>query len=91
MPVHRHSEARAAPRVTARGPEPRKASLSEPGKGRCSSFPGLPCRPPGMTILALIGLLLTLWSAGCAETGTTSDNDKRPVFYGGVNGGVTQP
>jgi hypothetical protein len=44
-----------------------------------------------MAILALIGLLLTLLSAGCAATGATSDDDKHPVFYGGVNGGGTRP
>ncbi len=40
--------------------------------------------------LAVIGFLLLLM-VGCAETGATSDNDKRPVFYGGVNGGGTRP
>jgi hypothetical protein len=41
--------------------------------------------------LALIGLVLSLAIAGCADTGATSDNDKRGVFYGGVSGGHTWP
>ncbi|MBV8507166.1 MAG: hypothetical protein JOZ11_15330 [Alphaproteobacteria bacterium] len=44
---------------------------------------------------AAIGLLLALLTAGliagCADTGSTSDNDKRGVFYGGVTGGGTRP
>ena len=40
---------------------------------------------------AVAGLLLALWGAGCTDTGTASDNDKRPVFYGGVTGGHTSP
>ena len=45
--------------------------------------------------LAVIGLLLALLTAGltagCADPGSTSDNDKRGVFYGGVTGGGTWP
>jgi hypothetical protein len=41
--------------------------------------------------LALIGLLLSLAVAGCADTSAGSDNDKRGVFYGGVTGGHTWP
>jgi hypothetical protein len=44
-----------------------------------------------MTILGVIGLLLTLLVVGCADGGASSDNDKHPVFYGGVNGGGTRP
>ena len=40
---------------------------------------------------AVVGLLLALLTAGCADTGSTSDNDKRGVFYGGVTGGGTRP
>jgi hypothetical protein len=40
---------------------------------------------------AVIGLLLALLTAGCADTGATSDNDKRGVFYGGVSAGGTRP
>ncbi len=40
---------------------------------------------------AAIGLLLALLIAGCADTGSTSDNDKRGVFYGGTTGGGTRP
>ena len=40
---------------------------------------------------AVIGLLLVLLMAGCADTGSTSDNDKRGVFYGGITGGATRP
>jgi hypothetical protein len=39
----------------------------------------------------VIGLLLALLAAGCADTGTTSDNDKHGVLYGGVSGGRTWP
>jgi hypothetical protein len=61
------------------------------GKRRCSWLPGLPCGHAGMTALALIALLLTLLPAGCADSGASSDNDKHPVFYGGVNGGGSRP
>jgi hypothetical protein len=40
---------------------------------------------------AVIGLVLALSAAGCADTGAASDNDKRGVFYGGVSGGHTWP
>jgi hypothetical protein len=40
---------------------------------------------------AVIGLLLALSAAGCADTGAASDNDKRGVFYGGVSAGGTRP
>jgi hypothetical protein len=40
---------------------------------------------------AVIGLLLALLTASCADTGATSDNDKRGVFYGGVSAGGTRP
>src|SRR5437016_5077680 len=41
--------------------------------------------------LALIGLLLSLTLAGCADHSVTSDNDRRPVFYGGISGGGSRP
>ena len=40
---------------------------------------------------AVMGLLLVLLTAGCADTGANSDNDKRGVFYGGVSAGGTRP
>jgi hypothetical protein len=40
---------------------------------------------------AVIGLLLALLTAGCADTGATSDDDKRGVFYGGVSAGGARP
>ena len=40
---------------------------------------------------AVIGLMLALLTAGCADTGAVSDNDKRGVFYGGVSAGGTRP
>ena len=39
--------------------------------------------------LAVIGILLLLVGGGCSDTGASSDNDKRGVFYGGVSGGRT--
>jgi hypothetical protein len=42
-----------------------------------------------MTILGFVGLLLL--AAGCADNGTASDNDKPPVFYGGVSSGGSRP
>jgi hypothetical protein len=41
--------------------------------------------------LALIGLVLSLSAAGCADPGTASDNDKHGVFYGGVSAGGARP
>ena len=41
--------------------------------------------------LAIAGLLLSLLVAGCADTGASSDNDKRGGFYGGIIGGGTRP
>jgi hypothetical protein len=41
--------------------------------------------------LALIGLLLSLLAAGCADSGAASDNDKHNGFYGGISGGGTWP
>ena len=40
---------------------------------------------------SVMGLVLSLLTAGCADTGTASDNDKRGVFYGGVSAGGTGP
>ena len=40
---------------------------------------------------SVIGLVLSLLTAGCADPGTASDNDKRGVFYGGVSAGGTRP
>ena len=39
----------------------------------------------------VLGLLLLLTAAGCADTGANSDNDKRGVIYGGVSAGGTRP
>jgi hypothetical protein len=33
-------------------------------------------------------LMLSLLATACADTGATSDNDKRGVFYGGVSAGT---
>jgi len=40
---------------------------------------------------ALIGLLLALLAAGCANDGAASDNDRHGSFYGGISGGGTWP
>lgn len=40
---------------------------------------------------ALCGLLASLLTAGCADSGAASDNDKRGGFYGGMSGGGTWP
>lgn len=40
---------------------------------------------------SVIGLMLSLLAAGCADPGAASDNDKRGVFYGGVSAGGTRP
>jgi hypothetical protein len=39
----------------------------------------------------VMGLVSPLLTAGCADPGTASDNDKRGVFYGGVSAGGTRP
>jgi hypothetical protein len=49
--------------------------------------------------LGLLGLLVILMAAGCANSRDTSDannrdtsdNDKRGGFYGGISGGGTWP
>jgi hypothetical protein len=41
--------------------------------------------------VSVVALMLALLTAGCADTGATSDNDKRGVFYGGVSAGGTRP
>jgi hypothetical protein len=40
---------------------------------------------------AVMGLVLSLLTAGCADSGSASDNDKRGGFYGGVSAGGTRP
>jgi hypothetical protein len=40
---------------------------------------------------SVMGLMLSLLAVGCADAGSTSDNDKRGVFYGGVRAGGTRP
>jgi hypothetical protein len=45
----------------------------------------------GRCWFALIGIVLSLVIAGCADTSAASDNDKRGVFYGGVFGGHAWP
>jgi hypothetical protein len=44
-----------------------------------------------MPLIAVLGLLLSLLVAGCADTGAASDNDRRGVFYGGISGGGSRP
>jgi hypothetical protein len=39
----------------------------------------------------MIALTLFLLAAGCADRDTSSDNDKRGGFYGGVSAGGTRP
>jgi hypothetical protein len=39
----------------------------------------------------LLGLLVVLLVAGCADSGTSSDKDKRGVFYGGISAGGARP
>jgi hypothetical protein len=39
----------------------------------------------------LLGLLVVLLVAGCADSGNSSDNDKRGVFYGGISAGGARP
>ncbi len=39
----------------------------------------------------LIGMLVALLSAGCADNGGASGDDKRGGFYGGISGGGTWP
>jgi hypothetical protein len=41
--------------------------------------------------LVLIALVLCLSTAGCADPGTASDNNKHGVFYGGASVGGTRP
>jgi hypothetical protein len=86
MLIDRHSGARA----TLADPEPRNTVETNLGTGRCSWFPGLPSGHPGMTILVLIGFLMTLLSAGCADTGA-SDEHSRDGIYGGVSAGGARP
>jgi len=43
------------------------------------------------SLLAVLGLLLCLLTSGCADSGSSSDNDKRGGFYGGVSGGGSWP
>jgi hypothetical protein len=40
---------------------------------------------------SMIGLMLSLLAAGCADRDTASDNDKHGEFYGGVSAGGTRP
>jgi hypothetical protein len=39
----------------------------------------------------LLGFLASLLVAACADSGNSSDNDKRGVFYGGISAGGTRP
>jgi hypothetical protein len=39
----------------------------------------------------LLGLLMVLLAAGCADSSASPDSDKRGGFYGGVSGGGTWP
>jgi hypothetical protein len=40
---------------------------------------------------AVIGLVLSVLIGGCTASGTAADDDKHPVFYGGVTAGGTRP
>jgi hypothetical protein len=46
---------------------------------------------PAISWLALIGLVLSVLIGGCTASGTAADDDKHPVFYGGVTAGGTRP
>ena len=39
----------------------------------------------------LLGLLASLLAAACADSGASSDNDRRGGFYGGISAGGTRP
>src|SRR4029077_14495576 len=39
----------------------------------------------------LLGLLVALLMAGCADSGNSSDNDRRGGLYGGIFGGGARP
>ena len=39
----------------------------------------------------LLGLLMALLVAGCADNGASSDTDRRGVFYGGISAGGARP
>jgi hypothetical protein len=54
-------------------------------------FAGGPSNMPTRCSLVLLGLVLSLSTAGCADSGTASDNDKHGVFYGGASVGGTRP
>lgn len=41
--------------------------------------------------LAVIGLMLSLLGAGCADRANSSDSTEHGGFYGGVSGGWTRP
>ena len=43
------------------------------------------------SLITVLGLLLSLLVAGCADTGAASDNDRRGVFYGGISAGGSRP
>jgi hypothetical protein len=40
---------------------------------------------------SLIGLMVALLIAGCADSGNSSDNDRRGGLYGGIFGGGARP
>jgi hypothetical protein len=61
-------------------------NLSEKGAG-----PRVGVGAPTKSWVALIALLLSLFFAGCVGSGAASDDDKHPVFYGGVTGGGSWP
>jgi hypothetical protein len=39
----------------------------------------------------LLGLLMALLITGCADSGDSSDNDRRGGLYGGISGGGVRP
>src|SRR5580692_3967705 len=58
---------------------------------RASRNDGLGERMKRRRWFSVMALMLSLLAAGCADSGATSDNDKRGVFYGGVSAGGTRP
>jgi hypothetical protein len=45
-------------------------------------------RPRASAVIMLVIGLACLFIAGCTTSDRASDNDHRPVFYGGVGGSV---
>jgi len=64
--------------------------VSEPAL-RASRNDGVGERMKRRRWFSVMALMLSLLAAGCADSGATSDNDKRGVFYGSVSAGGTRP